>query len=238
MKFVKISAGTFQMGTVVGEESLNSLPLKPHAGTSLKEAEEFFREELPQHLVTISRAFYMATTAVTQSQWEAVMGNNPSKFNGTDLPVEEVSWDDAQAFIVRMNKADPGKGYRLPTEAEWEYACRAGSTDISYGDLDAIAWYDGNSGGRTHPVGQKEPNAWGLYDMNGNVDQWCQDHYGETYYDGSPSTDPQGPWGGSYRVIRGGGWNSSASWIRSAARHGDVPGQRYQMGFRLVRTMP
>jgi formylglycine-generating enzyme required for sulfatase activity len=216
MKFVKIPAGTFMMGS----NGLN-------------------QNEQPVHYVTISSAFYMATTTVTQKQWRAVMGNNPSYFKGANRPVENVSWDDAQEFIERMNQREPDKGYRLPTEAEWEYACRAGTTGECYGDLDAIAWYDGNSGGATHPVGQKQPNAWGLYDMNGNVWQWCQDWFGENYYGSSPATDPQGPSMGPFRVFRGGAWSFLASCVRSANRSGFYPGGRTSLlGFRLVRTSP
>jgi len=210
--FVVIPAGSFTMG---GSE----------------------RDEQPRHKVNIS-SFRLGKTAVTQAQWQAVMGNNPSHFNGPDFPVERVSWDDCQKFISRLNAKGEGT-YRLPTEAEWEYACRAGSTGERYGDLDAKAWYQRNSGQKTHPVGQKQPNAWGLYDMNGNVWQWCQDWYEENSYGSSPSTDPEGPSSGSGRVSRGGGWNSTATDVRSAFRLRHAPVYRfYDLGFRLLRTIP
>ena len=188
------------------------------------------------HEVTISQAFALGKFAVTQAQWVAVMGSNPSSFKGPDLPVESVSWDDCQQFILRMNAKGEGT-YRLPTEAEWEYACRAGTTGERYGDLGAIAWYADNSGQTTHPVGQKQPNAWGLYDMNGNVWQWCQDWYGD--YPGGSVTDPQGASSGSIRVLRGGCWFFDASYVRSAYRLYYVPGaRRLDLGFRLLRTLP
>jgi len=212
MKFVKIPAGTFMMGTSGGD-----------------------KDEQPAHSVTISSAFYMATTVVTQAQWQAVMGSNVSYIKGDNLPVENVSWDDCQQFISRLNERDPGKGYRLPTEAEWEYACRAGNRGERYGDIDAIAWYDKNSGHTTHPVGQKQPNAWGLYDMNGNVWQWCQDWYKEEFYSNSPSQDPQGPSIGLERVYRGGSWNTTAWDVRSAFRSFLAPDHRYFcLGLRVV----
>jgi formylglycine-generating enzyme required for sulfatase activity len=239
MKFVKIPAGTFIMGNSAG---LNSkAPVHP------KEPwRAFYRfgfssgpyDEAPAHSVKISRAFYMSTTVVTQGQWEAVMGNNPSSNKGKDLPVESVSWNDVQAFISRMNQREPGKkGYRLPTEAEWEYACRAGTTGERYGDIDAIAWYNMNRGFVQHPVGQKQPNAWGLYDMNGNVWQWCQDWYGENYYGSSPSIDPQGPSSGTYGVGRGGCQLNPAEEVRSAIRAQFDPGRGVStLGFRLLWT--
>jgi len=195
-------------------------------------------EEQPVHGVTLTKAFDLQTTEVTQGQWKAVMGDNPSHFTkGDDYPVEKVSWHDAQAFLKKLNTMDPGKNYRLLTEAEWEYACRAGTTGERYGELDAIAWYDKNSGGRTHPVGQKQPNAWGLYDMLGNVWEWCADWYGENYYANSPSTDPRGPSSGSYRVLRGGSWYNSAFYTRSAYRCRNNPAYCYSdyYGFRCAR---
>lgn len=192
------------------------------------------------HKVTLTRFFYMQTTEVTQGQWQKVMGSNPSYFkNCADCPVEQVSWNDCQEFIQRLNSLDPGKGYRLPTEAEWEYACRAGSdTPYYWGSESGIgshAWYDGNSGNKTHPVAQKTPNAWGLYDMSGNVWEWCSDWYGSNFYANSPNNDPVGPDTGSFRVLRGGSWNLNAGHCRSAFRNWSNPDYRfYHLGFRVV----
>jgi formylglycine-generating enzyme required for sulfatase activity len=168
------------------------------------------------------------------------MGNNPSKFKGRDNPVEMVSWDDAQDFIRRLNQKEGHSLYRLPTEAEWEYAARAGSTSTYFfGDnksqLGDYAWYGDNSGQETHPVGQKRPNAWGLYDMIGNVWEWNQDWFGETYYANSPSADPTGPSSGAARVFRGCSWFNVARACRSAYRNWDEPAFRNEiLGFRLA----
>ena len=164
MEFVLIPAGTFQMGSNDSSD-----------------------DEKPVHTVRLSRSFYLGKYAVTQARWEAVMGHNPSRFKGdSNRPVEQVSWDDVQEFIRRLNTKESGARYRLPTEAEWEYAARAGSTTAySFGDgvgqLGQYAWCDGNAGNTTHPVGQLQPNAWGLYDMYGNVGEWVQDRYGSVY---------------------------------------------------------
>ena len=219
MTFWLIPAGTFMMGSPEEEEGRSS-------------------DEV-LHRVTISKSFYMQTTQVTQGQWQAVMGDNPSDFTncGENCPVENVSWDDTVKFIDKLNQADGKNRYRLPTEAEWEYACRAGS-NVAYcfgndiWELDRFAWYDGNSGGETHPVGQLEPNAWGLYDMHGNVWEWCSDWYGN--YPSGAVTDPAGSSTGSSRVYRGGGWFSLAVYCRSAPRRNyspDLPG--LILGFRL-----
>lgn len=200
--------------------------------------------EQPVHKVRISKAFEMGKYQVTQEQWQAVMGNNPSYFTGANLPVEMVSWHDVQEFIKKLNAKKDGYSYRLPTEAEWEYACRAGTTGDYAGNLDEMAWYDKNSSGKTHPVGQKKPNAWGLYDMHGNVWEWCSDCYDANYYKQSPSADPSGPsivrsivrigW---YRVFRGGSWFVSAPDLQSASRSRLTPDKRRRgLGFRLVRT--
>ncbi|MEW6267645.1 MAG: formylglycine-generating enzyme family protein [Thermodesulfobacteriota bacterium] len=221
-KFVPIPNGTFTMGSPSSESGRDS--------------------DEAQHQVTISRPFYMQTTEVTQGQWRSVMGSNPSHFKncGDDCPVESVSWNDAQEFIGRLNAKEGGNKYRLPSEAEWEYAARAGSrTAYSFGEsqseLGQYAWYGGNSGGQTHPVGRKRPNAWGFYDMHGNVWEWCQDRYG--VYPSGAVTDPQGPSSGSSRVSRGGGWSISDQYCRSANRVGSEPGGRdVGQGFRLART--
>ena len=219
MTFVKIPAGTFMMGSPDSELGR-------------------YRGEI-QHQVTISKAFELQTTEVTQSQFEAVMGYNPSYIRGHDLPVVDVSWDVAQAFISKLNAKLDGYRYRLPTEAEWEYAARAGTTGPYAGDFDAMAWYDINSGGKTHPVATKAPNAWGLYDMHGNVWEWAQDWVGD--YSPSAVTDPVGPGrdttGG--RVNRGGSWRNESRACRSATRHDASPDFGYSsIGFRLLRTSP
>jgi formylglycine-generating enzyme required for sulfatase activity len=222
MTFVLIPAGSFQMGSPVGEEGRD-------------------RDE-QQHKVTISKPFYLQTTEVTQGQWQKVMGNNPSSFNtcGKDCPVEADSWDDAQEFIRKLNRMENTDRYRLPTEAEWEYACRAGSKSrFGFGDEEAglkkYAWYGENSGNRTHPVGQLQPNAWGLYDMHGNAWEWCQDRYGP--YAAGPAVDPKGPDSGNRRVLRGGSWGGNTRNLRSAERnHGDPVDRDNFVGFRVART--
>jgi formylglycine-generating enzyme required for sulfatase activity len=218
MSFVRIPAGEFRMGS--------------HQGDS---------DETPVHKVRISRPFYLGRYEVTQGQWQAVMGNNPSHFTGDPtLPVEQVSWEEVQGFVHTLNAKEGGTAYRLPTEAEWEYAARAGSrTPYSFGNdasmLGEYAWYGENAGGRTHPVGQHPPNAWGLYDMYGNVWEWVQDRYGP--YDGEAVIDPQGPSEGSYRVYRGGGWGTFAENCRSSDRNYDASNNRLiGLGFRLLRS--
>jgi formylglycine-generating enzyme required for sulfatase activity len=195
----------------------------------------------PIHQVTISSEFYLGKYPVTQDQWEVVMGSNPSKFIGPDLPVEQVSWEDCQEFISRLNAMAKGT-YRLPTEAEWEYACRAGSAGkYCFGDneahLEEYAWFRTNSGSQTQPVGKKKPNAWGLHDMHGNVWEWCLDWYGD--YPAAAVTDPTGAATGSDRVPRGGGWYDEACHVTSAGRGGGAPdGGFTHLGFRLVSLSP
>jgi formylglycine-generating enzyme required for sulfatase activity/tRNA A-37 threonylcarbamoyl transferase component Bud32 len=196
-----------------------------------------YDNEKPVHKVRISRAFEMGKYQVTQAQWEGEMRSNPSKFKGANLPVEQISWSDAQEFIKKLNAKNDGYNYRLPTEAEWEYACRARRTGNYAGNLDRMGWYDKNSGNTTHPVGEKKANAWGLYDMHGNVWEWCSDWYDSGYYAYSLDVDPKGPDLGKHRVRRGGGWSSNASYCRSAFRILNTPDRRfYFYGFRLVRT--
>lgn len=212
-KFVKIPDGSFQMGSETGDD-----------------------QDKPVHSVRISNPFYMSKYLVTQEQWEAVMGENPSHFNGKNLPVETVSWDDVQEFIRRLNQKMEREIFRLPTEAEWEYACRAGTASDYAGILNDMAWYNSNSNDQTHRVGTKQPNAWGLYDMHGNVWEWCQDWY--DYYSIGGVSDPTGPTRSQYgtRIVRGGGWHNDARSCRSAARNSYKPGNRYGiLGFRLVR---
>ncbi len=226
--FARIPAGTFHMGYAKGLD-----------------------DEGPEHEVRIGAAFELAKIEVTQEQWEAVMrdphkpvpadgaaGATPSHFKGAGLPVESVSWDDVQAFLLRLNEREGAYKFRLPTEAEWEYAGRAGAKpQASLGDAGEEAWFKGNAGETTHPVGAKKPNRWGLYDMDGNVAEWVSDWYGAEYYAGSPHTGPKGPPTGSYRVFKGGAWLSDAALCRPTIRNFDFPNSRfYHVGFRLVRV--
>jgi len=194
-------------------------------------------DEKPVHQVTINYSFYMGKYEVTQAQWQSVMGNNPSNFKDcANCPVEQVSWDDAQSFINKLNESNDGFRYRLPTEAEWEYACRAGTTGDNAGNLSEMAWYSENSGNRTHAVGGKQPNAWGLADMHGNVWEWSTDWYHETYYG---TTTDGSAWlsGGEqkYRVLRGGSWVDLATVVRSAFRGWRTVDYRSPIGgFRVV----
>jgi formylglycine-generating enzyme required for sulfatase activity len=228
MTFVYIPPGRFKMGS--------------------PESESGRYDNEPQHQVTLSAGFYIQTTEVTQGQWSAIMGDNPSFFSGCgdDCPVEQVSWDDTQQFIWRLNQLEGANRYRLPTEAEWEYACRGGSISafasgqISSLDcendtkLAEVGWFCGNSAKTIHPVAQKKANAWGLYDMHGNVSELCRDWYGE--YPPDQITDPKGPSSGIDRAVRGGGWDSKARHCRSACRGAVSSGQKINdVGFRLVR---
>jgi formylglycine-generating enzyme required for sulfatase activity len=196
------------------------------------------------HQVTLTQPFSLGVYEVTQEQYERVMGTNPSDFNGAKNPVEQVSWEDAVEFCRKLSALPEEKAaghvYRLPTDAEWEYACRAGTTtEYCFGDdenqLGDYAWYDENSGDRTHPVGQKKPNAWGLYDMHGNVWEWCQDWYADL--PAGAVTDPTGPSTGSDRVSRGGCWIYGSDNCRSANRIRNSPGRRSGiLGFRVLRS--
>ena len=191
--------------------------------------------------VTLTKPFKMGVHEVTQAQYEQVMKNNPSSFKGAENPVEQVSWEDAVEFCRKLSELSAEKAagnvYRLPTEAQWEYACRAGTTtQFSFGDdesdLGDYAWYRENSASKAHPVGGKQPNAWGLYDMHGNVWEWCQDWYDD--YPSGAVTDPTGPASGSYRVYRGGSWRRTAGSCRSASRGRHFPSSRYFIsGFRV-----
>ena len=195
-------------------------------------------KEWRQQQVTLTKDFYMARYPVTQALWQAIMGNNPSHFKGENHPVEQVSWEDAQEFITKLNERTGENRYRLPTEAEWEYACRSGSSGAyCFGNakslLGGYAWYNNNSEQKTHPVGEKKPNAWGLYDMHGNVWEWCQDWYGA--YSLGSVTDHVRLSSGTSRVLRGGCWNYDAWRCQSAARGSLNPGLRYYgVGLRLV----
>src|SRR5262245_16034861 len=197
-----------------------------------------YESEKPIHRVTLS-PFAIGKYPLTQAQWKAVMGNNPSNFKGDHLPVERVSWNSATEFCSALSKRT-GRAYRLPTEAEWEYACRAGTATLfSSADnsetLDQHGWYYNNSEQKTRNVGQKIPNAWGLHDMHGNVFEWCHDWYDEDYYAQSPSTDPQGPPSGTSHVLRGGSFLTVSYLCRTAYRFSNWPDYRYyDIGFRVV----
>jgi formylglycine-generating enzyme required for sulfatase activity len=249
MKLVMIAGGSFLMGS-------------PESDRQAWNPSEF-----PYHRVSISRPFYLGVYEVTQGQYKALIGANPSHFHGSDdLPVENLSWTEAIAFCNKLSNREGltpcyrsdgerqsgGEGYRLPTEAEWEYACRAGSTTkFNFGEdwslLGEFAWYRSNSESKTHPVGQKRPNAWGLYDMNGNALEWCWDWYGHNGYVRLPPIDPQGPdttdsssganLYGAFRVYRGGSWDNGPRNMRSAAR-GWRPKEQYFdiVGLRVVRV--
>jgi formylglycine-generating enzyme required for sulfatase activity len=205
-----------------------------------------------QRQITVS-SFYMGRYEVTQAEYEAVMGSNPSNWKGDNLPVEQVTWYDAVNYCNALSLSkgltpaytvsgtnitwnQQANGYRLPTEAEWEYACRAGTTTpySSGSSVDDVGWYDGNSGRTTHPVGTKQANGWGLYDLHGNVWEWCWDWYGD--YDSGAQTNPMGAYSGEYRVGRGGGWCYSGQYLRSALRFNFTPSnRRSDLGFRLLR---
>ncbi len=230
--YVLIEPGSFKMGSPTGEEGQNDIE--------------------SQHRVTITRAYCMKATEVTQREWQSITGSNPSAFKscGANCPVEQVSWNDAVGYANALSRREGVpecyagstftglgcRGYRLPTEAEWEFAARAGTTGATYGHLDSVAWYDENAGGSTHVVRQKQPNAWGLYDMIGNVWEWTGDRYGE--YSGAV-TDPTGPAGGFTRMLRGGSWHNPKRFARAASRlYGPVATPYNYIGFRLVRTAP
>ena len=222
MEFILIPAGSFTMGT----------------SRNFKNAEV---DQLPRHKVTITEPFYLGKYEVTQEQWVAVMGTNPSHFKGARRPVENVSWYDVKQFIKKLNEMEKTEKYRLPTEAEWEYAARAGGKRSycfgdNLGDLDLCMWFYTNSNAKTHDVGELKPSIWGFYDMHGNVWEWCSDWYGFDYYSKSPEKDPQGPGGGTLKIERGGGWDSLPYACRSAYRNGLFPHQKNSaLGFRVVR---
>jgi formylglycine-generating enzyme required for sulfatase activity len=257
MEFVPINPGEFMMGCSVGDIDCNS-------------------DERPIHHVQITKPFQIGKFEVTQAQWMSEMGSNPSTMKGDDRPVETINKDEAHQFINKLNAQNDGFRYRLPTEAEWEYAARAGSTTPYTGPLDEIAWYSGNSEDETHPVGKKKPNAWGLYDMEGNVKEWVEDSYSANYYSNSPAADPTGPQGGGrggrgggfggrggprgrfggpggfggraggrggagrgggLPIMRGGGWDNPAYFLRVSARYSYYGStlRVSDVGFRVVR---
>lgn len=214
---VRVEAGTFTMGAT-------------------PEMESPFDWEKPTHQVTLTNDYYIGKYEVIQALWQAVMGKNPSKFKGDNLPVEQVSWDDCQEFISKLNKMT-GKKFRLPTEAEWEYAARGGNKSRGYqysgsNNLSDVAWYEDNSGKKTHAVGSKQSNELGIYDMSGNVSEWCQDRWG--YYSSSSQTNPIGANSESLRVRRGGYWGDYAG-CRSSCRFSTALGRRFMtLGLRLI----
>lgn len=225
MEFVLIPAGSFQMGSSEGNDN-----------------------EKPIHEVTL-QPFYMMTTEVTQIAWKDLMGSNPSHFTGNNLPVESISWEDCQEFIWTLNKKYPGKDFRLPTEAEWEYACRAGSSTTfntgdelkkEYANFNYAALFAGVGGSdelKTMPIRSYSPNRWGLFDMHGNVCEWCQDWDGD--YPDYPVKDPKGASKDSYKVHRGGSYISIAGACRSANRNRESPHKRKsKIGFRIVKANP
>ena len=217
-KMVYVAGGTFMMGATA-------------------EQDRYDRDETPAHRVTLS-SYYIGETEVTQELWYAVMGTNPSQFTRSSLnPVENVSWDDCQEFIKKLNQLT-GINFRLPTEAEWEYAARGGNKSNGYkysgsNSIGEVAWYDGNSGNVTHEVGTKAPNELGIYDMSGNVWEWCSDRFGS--YSSSAQTNPRGPSSGSPRVFRGGSWGDGARGCRVSNRCNYYPAGHFKiLGFRLV----
>lgn len=215
-KMMPVEGGTFQMGSTAGDS-----------------------DEKPVHEVTLD-GFHIGQTEVTQELWQAVMGSNPSYFTSSaKLPVEKVSWNDCQSFITKLNELT-GQSFRLPTEAEWEYAARGGNLSKGYtysgsDNIDDVAWYTSNSSSKTHEVATKAPNELGIYDMSGNVWEWCQDWYGSSYYSSSVINNPTGPSSGSYRVYRGGSWLDDAAYCRCANRVNGTPTLTYSdLGFRLA----
>lgn len=243
---------------LVGLEDLidGSATIKIPAGEFLMGAINGPADQQPVHRVRISHAFEIGKYEITQAQWETVMSGahrgpqvdlltpdgtavsvKPSRFPGPNRPVENVSWNDVQLFLTRLNARDPHHRYRLPTEAEWEYAARAGGRDELPANIDAAAWFKDNSEGHPHAVGSREPNRRGIYDMEGNVAEWVSDWFGGSYYFSSPKTDPAGPPTGSYRVYRGGSWLDEVKYCKAGLRRFDFPNSRvYNVGFRVVRT--
>ncbi len=207
-------------------------------GATAEQGSDANSDEKPAHRVTLSD-FYIGQTEVTQALWEAVMGSNPSEFKGSNLPVEKVSWNDCQQFITKLNQIT-GRHFRLPTEAEWEYAARGGDKSRGYkyagsNDIGSVAWYEGNSGSKTHPVGQKTANELGIYDMSGNVEEWCQDWWDSDYYGKSPSTNPCNNTSAYQRMCRGGSEGRYAKGCRMSYRDYCRPGlTRYGLGLRLA----
>jgi formylglycine-generating enzyme required for sulfatase activity len=238
--FVRIPAGSFTIGATDEVQA----QLKATGDWT-----RFEQCERPAHVVAISKPFLIGKYEITQKQWAAVMGkkNAPFAFKGENLPVESVSWSEAQNFLAALNKLEGKVRFRLPTEAEWEYCCRAGSVDayglaadnapITRENLADYAWFSVNSGNKTHPVGTRKPNAWGLYDMQGNVWEWVADWYGASFYTAAPQTDPQNKdsLNCTERVFRGGSWVLTAPNLRASFRGAALPGAKSAyVGFRAV----
>lgn len=229
LKLVPIQGGTFLMGSPKGS-----------VGAAFDESNKFRKDDAYQRTVTLSKGFLIGVTEITQRQYRRVIGQNPSVFQGDDRPVDNVSWDDAVKFCEVLS-LKTGRTVRLPTEAEWEYACRAGSTtryyfgeDLDHALLADHAWYDANANRTSHPVGLKKPNAWGLYDMPGNVWEWCADRYKGPFED-LTVTDPKGASTGVTRVLRGGSWETGPLSARSANRGAVIPSRATsRFGFRVV----
>jgi formylglycine-generating enzyme required for sulfatase activity len=219
MEFVRIAPGEFMMGCAPDDSNCAA-------------------PEKPARRVQITRAFEIGRHEVTQAQWEAVMGSNPSYFKGANLPVEQVGWNDVQQFLEKLNARNDGFRYRLPTEAEWEFAARGPANAPAAGRLEDAAWFDANSGRQTHPVGQKQPNARGLHDMLGNVSEWVHDWFALNYYSSGPAVDPPGPATGTNRVMRGGSFVGTSAHVRASYRIQMPPAgsNNPTMGFRYVRV--
>jgi formylglycine-generating enzyme required for sulfatase activity len=229
MEFASVPAGQFPMGCSEGAKPV-----------------ECSADEKPRHAVQITKAFEIGKTEVTQKQWQAVMGSGPSRYKGDNLPVEQVSFGDVQAFLGKLNARNDGFLYRLPTEAEWEYAARAGTADQFAGanvadslsrrlPADDWAWYTVE---KTQPVATKKPNAWGLYDMRGNVAEWVQDWYDPKYYSKTPAADPEGPDSSNGgRGVRGGTFHDSGPWLTRVSLRNHFPEEykHFDVGFRVVR---
>jgi len=217
MEFIFVQGGCYQMGDSFGDG---------------------YVEEKPLHEVCLD-TFYIGKYEVTQGEYKIIIGSNPSQFKkGDNYPAEVISWTDAQVFIKKLNEQS-SQNYRLPTEAEWEYAARSGGKKEKYAGSnspDTVAWYDDNSGGSTHTVGTKSPNGLGIYDMNGNVREWCQDWYNMNYYKSSPRNNPQGHPSGDRRIFRGSGWRPTEKHVRSSFRDLKVPDDRRRntIGFRIA----
>ena len=207
-------------------------------GATSEQGSDAYDDEKPAHQVTLS-SYYIGKTEVTQELWQAVMGSNPSKFSGTNLPVEKVSWEDCQSFVIKLNELT-GKNFRLPTEAEWEYAARGGNKSNGFkfsggNNIAEVAWYSENGNKISHPVATKAPNELGIYDMSGNVWEWCSDWYSSSYYTSSSQTNPTGPNSGSYRVYRGGSWSGNDRYCRVSHRDSNYPSYRFNyLGLRLA----
>lgn len=255
MKMILIPAGEFEMGAndvAVFSDGHDPTTVKPmgfHGKTKGPYDLELFptlgldKDELPRRKVTITKAFYIGKYEVTQKQWKVVMGGNPSFFKDDNRPVENVSFNDVQKFIRKLNSMESSQSYRLPTEAQWEYAARGGSTGIyihgnSIKGFKKYAWYFSNSKGKTRPVGRLEPNGFGLFDVIGNVWEWCSDWYDPEYYSDSADIDPVGPSQGIFKVFRGSSWFYYSECCRVADRENTSPTYKnFYLGFRLVKTI-